>query len=351
MSFISVLTLDPEERAVLVEILTETQPEMLSGRSHVCAARAEKLGRAAATRLGRIAQPITKLSEHQGKTGVLIIELGPLCGEDIAALPPTPDTFVTRRHHQLTSMDVIRFALIGAAGGYSYSYNSQANGALGDDVFPVRRYADASGFSGGKDLGWHTEDAAFNRSDDDRRHTVFDVFSFAYFRNPNADPTLVSMPDLGTVDPTMLAELRRRQFVAKTSMSHGGDRHTLTGLTSFMYAGEHMRFSFARIAELRATYRGTGLGKVIDEFKGCLDDAVSEIPGMPGTIAFVDNMRVAHARGTWRRPPRFDGTDRWQRRLGFARSSRQAFLETLMIEPESREIDSGRLMAYLSRLS
>ncbi|MCG8606482.1 hypothetical protein MJD09_16045 [bacterium] len=103
----------------------------------------------------------------------------------------TPTEHSAPEAHYLQDIDVARIALIGAADSFSYAYTDQAMGNICDDVCPFKEHAATVGFSQGASLGWHTEDAPYNR---DLFCATFDVLSLAYIRNPNQDRTYLSMP-------------------------------------------------------------------------------------------------------------------------------------------------------------
>jgi alpha-ketoglutarate-dependent taurine dioxygenase len=65
-----------------------------------------------------------------------------------------------------------------------------------------------------------------------------------------------------------------------------------------------------------------------------LDAVVTEIVLRPGDICFIDNYRVIHGRNAF--SPRFDGTDRWLRRLNIARDLRKS--RSRRLSAESRTI-------------
>jgi len=350
-SFVEIVAPVSNEVEALQRVVESVPADLLVGRAHEAIALAEILGSREYLQLRRIADRLGNLLNHTGSTGVLVVDLNDVLPDELDRLPPTPDAFADPRDHRLTRFDLARCALIGAAGGYSYAYRDQGGGNLCDDVMPKKDKADDSTISYGIKVGWHTEDAPYHRADDRNLHPVFDILSLAYLRNPHRDPTLVSMPQASQIASEILDELRKPQFTILTSDAQGGDNNTILTPTSFIYSEHYwIRFTFAKLEKQRATYEQRGLIPVIDAFINHLDAHASFIEGKPGTVAFVDNMRVAHARGEMNQAPKYDGTDRWHRRVGLAVPTRRPFLESLMRDASTRIIDNRLLLRHSTEL-
>jgi hypothetical protein len=336
------------ERQTLQQIVADVPEDVRCGHANDAVALAESLGIAASRDLGRLALAIRALMDHSSTAGVVEIDFR----ECLAKCPPVPKTplsFVPREQHALVPLDIIRCAIIGAAGGYSFGYADQGGGNLCDDVMPIRQHHELSGASTGIEVGWHTEDAPFNRGRDNADHPVYDLLSLAYLRNPGNDKTRISMPSLHELGRGTLDELRKHQFMLLTSHAQAGESNAVGAPTSFVYGDKDwIRFTFARLPEQREQYRRTGnLMDVIDALLAHLKQHAGAISSIPGQVAFIDNMRVAHARAPLRVAPGFNGSDRWQRRLGAVSSQRRPFVERFMDEPRQRLVNNKRLVSYL----
>jgi hypothetical protein len=178
------------------------------------------------------------------------------------------------------------------------------------------------------------------------------VISFAYLRNLTGHSTRVNMPDLSSMRPATLRALKLYQFKLLTSRYQKAAQANVMTATSFVYGSDDwIRFTFARLAEQMDEYRNDGnLLSVIEELIETLEHHSGETTSAPGDIVFVDNMRVAHARAPLAAPPKFDGSDRWLRRLGIVAAPRRVFLEQFMDDPARRLVNNERLLPYLQSI-
>lgn len=304
---------------------------------------AEKIG-ATIDDLSPVGKLIEGIMTHSSKAHAVVIKSGP---EFIDDDQPTPSEHTSRDKHCLHDLDLLRVILIGAARGCAYSYSDQANGNLCDDVMPIASAQTLKGFSQGSEVGWHTEDAAFNT---DFFNCAFDAISMAFYRNLNHDHVYISHPDLTRLDRETLDLLREPQFPSLTSLAQKGDQNHVSALKSVVYSGSLLRFSFARYDELRRSGLSRRQIEALEDLKEELDASEAKIDIEPGDIVFVDNMRAAHRRAPWRSPPRFDGTDRWQRRLGFASARNFRNFSRILGCGESRVIDNKILRDVLNQV-
>jgi TfdA family taurine catabolism dioxygenase TauD len=348
--FVERVVPNDDELSTLCRIADEVSPTRLRGREHEAVTLAEQHGKAAATTLRRLSDKVRDLIAHRGAVGVIEIDLSRALNR-YEPIPPTPADLDSPGEHALFPLDVMRCAIIGAAAGYSYGYSGQGNANLCDDLMPTNKNH-RPGASTRFAVNWHTEDAPYNRGSDNRLHPTCDVISFAYLRNPSADLTRVNMPNLSALRPDTLEALKAYQFKLLTSYYQKAAKSNIETLTSFVYGPDNwIRFSFARISEQKDEYRNNGnLLSVIEELIESLDRNSTEVSSVPGDIAFIDNMRVAHARAPFKNPARFDGSDRWLRRLGVVAAPRRDFLEQFMDDPARRLVNNELLLPYLQSL-
>lgn len=338
------------EADALVQLLASFPFDLLAGKSHEAVALAEELG-SAQRDLAAIGSKVRGLLEHRGEIGVLDIDLSGVLNTMNWRPPSTPTEHDAYGSHALTPLDVLRCALIGAAGGYSYSYSAQANGNLCDDVMPRPVHRDVGGISSGREVGWHTEDAIFNRGDDNSRHTAWDLVSFAYLRNPTNDPTHVSMPRVGSLKPDVRSALRIRQFPLQTRYAQATESYAIGAPMSLLYGPfDWLRFTFSALSDGIQRFRDLNLLHLVEALIEELEASSDLVDGDAGHVVFLDNMRVAHARRAWKSKPRFDGSDRWQRRLGTASLDRRTFIQSMMDDPAYRIVNSKRVATYLNAI-
>jgi hypothetical protein len=349
-SFIERVVPNENELDTLCRLVDEISATQQHGREHEAVALAEERGKAAGAALSRISRKVCDLIAHRGTVGVIELELGRAL-ERYEPVPPTPLELDSPAEHVLFPLDIMRCAIIGAAAGFSYGYSGQGNANLCDDLMPTKKNL-RPGASTRFAVNWHTEDAPYNRGPDNRGHTTCDVISFGYLRNPSQDMTRVNMPDPGKMRPESLQALKAYQFKLLTSYYQKAASSNVDSSTSFVYGSDNwIRFSFARVSEQIDEYRQrANLWPVIEEFMEDLERNSRQVTSNPGDIAFIDNMRVAHARAPLKNPAKFDGSDRWLRRLGIVAEPRRAFLEKFMDYPARRLVNNERLLPYLQSL-
>jgi len=231
------------------------------------------------------------------------------------------------------------------------AYTGQGNANLCDDLMPTQgnqRPGASSRFA----VNWHTEEAPYNRGPDNDLHPTCDVISFTYLRNLTQHPTRINMPNLSALRPETLQALKTYQFRLLTSYYQKAARSNVETATSFVYGPQNwIRFTFSRLSEQVDEYRNNSrLLAAVDELLDSLEQHSAETTSAPGDIVFLDNMRVAHARAPLETPAKFDGSDRWLRRLSVVAEPRRAFLEQFMDDPAHRLVNNERLLPYLQSL-
>jgi Fe(II)/alpha-ketoglutarate-dependent arginine beta-hydroxylase len=250
---------------------------------------------------------------------------------DEERLEPTPpdwreaDTDGSRTYGFLL---VLCAALLGDAIGWA----TQQGGRIVTDILPIPGMEDSTLSAGSEaELTWHTEDA----------FSPFraDHVALLCLRNPDRTPTTVTYLDHHELPPDVLAVLREPRFHVLPDGSH------TAGFSALSDAGDQKAFEHTE--RLRNTpppvpvVQGSldapvlridrdfmvpvsgdqaarrALRALVDQ----LDRNVYELPLGPGDVCFLDNRNVAHGR----RPfvPRYDGGDRWFKRVNTVRDLRR----------------------------
>jgi hypothetical protein len=337
VSFIRYFALSGDLAARLHAIIAAVPERLRRASPSEAIALIERLGREQLPHSDPLVAAVRAVTEPGAEAAAVLVT----GTEFLRGLGPTPVSRPTRRDFDLKDLDVVRVAVLGAAGKVAYAYSDQADGLLCDDVTPLPDQRHTPGVSYGRSVGWHTEDAPFAR---DELNTAFDTFSMAYLRNPGNDPTLLSKLEPALLSSEARARLATPFFKFLTSLAHQGDKNGIDAPLSILYERDgafRMRFTFARLEEQRVYYDGLGLRSTLDEFERMLAQNELAVESVPGNVLFFDNTRVAHRRGEFRTPPRFDGTDRWQKRLGAADAARFALFAELAEQAEPRILESA----------
>ncbi|MEU0485028.1 guanitoxin biosynthesis L-enduracididine beta-hydroxylase GntD [Streptosporangium sp. NPDC006013] len=269
-------------------------------------------------------------------SGILLISGLPV---DDARIGPTPADWKNKPVPSPTIGHDIAFFLIASLLGDPIGWATQQGGYIMHDVFPIKGYEhEQIGWSSEETLVWHTEDAF---------HPLrTDYLGLMCLRNPDkVETTYADVSDV-RIDDDVKAILSQERFYILPDDSHRpANRAAVTG-------------EDAKVADLRKrSYRQVDLaldtpepvavlfgdpddpyiridphymggiqeenaGKALAAFGTALDSAMTGVVLKPGDICLIDNYKAVHGRSPF--SARFDGTDRWLRRLNVARDLRKS---------------------------
>lgn len=268
---------------------------------------------------------------------------------DDAAIGPTPSD---PRHKPAASPTLIHdlaFFLLADLLGDPIAWATQQDGYVMHDIFPVRGYEnDQIGWGSEQTLTWHTEDAF---------HPLrTDYLGLMCLRNPDGvETTYADIADVRLSDEVraMLGEQRFRVLpddshrVAATDRDEPGRaaelrRRGLERVQQALASPERVAVLFGDpedpYVRLDPHYmqgvQGAEEQTALDAVCAAISSVMTGVVLRPGDVCFIDNFRVVHGRKPFR--ARFDGTDRWLRRLNVARDLRKSREHRLT--PESRVI-------------
>ncbi|WP_231626743.1 guanitoxin biosynthesis L-enduracididine beta-hydroxylase GntD [Streptomyces apocyni] len=219
--------------------------------------------------------------------------------------------------------------LIGSLLGAPFSYLSQQRGKLVLDVFPIAGHEEQQlGSSSASLLEWHNEDAFHpNRAD---------WVMLLCLRNPDAVPTMFAPVTDLKVPAEQREVLFQERFIILPDESHTAEFNSET--TGIDPNSRHAE-AFERIRRMNQTPEQISilsgdpdapyvridpafmqhdlddpaaeraLEATIEAFTACMKDVALAT----GQLLIIDNKRAVHGRRPFR--ARYDGTDRWLRRI------------------------------------
>ncbi|MFI1430557.1 guanitoxin biosynthesis L-enduracididine beta-hydroxylase GntD [Streptomyces lydicus] len=269
------------------------------------------------------------------KSGILVVSG---LSVDDAALGETP---ADRRHKPVPSTSLrqdIAFYLIANLLGDPIGWATQQDGFIMHDVYPVQGFEhEQIGWGSEETLTWHTEDAF---------HPLrTDYLGLMCLRNPDGvETTACDIADV-VLDGETREVLSQERFRILPDDAHriaggqAGDEsarerelreRSRQRVASAMESPEPVAVLFgdpdAPYLRIDPHYmqgvQGEAEQQALDTIGAAIDDAMSGVVLSPGDIVFIDNYRVVHGRKPFR--ARFDGTDRWLRRLNVARDLRKS---------------------------
>jgi Fe(II)/alpha-ketoglutarate-dependent arginine beta-hydroxylase len=227
--------------------------------------------------------------------------------------------------------------LLGSLLGEPFSWLAQQGGRLVHNILPMPEYEnDQVGTSSSVELAWHTEDAFHEARGD--------YLCLLCLKNPDKVPTTVAhMADVNFEDPrfSCLYEARFRIWPDDSyfeSFSARSGRDVTTTERAAFQAMERLRGSpplvsvlfgrrsdpYVRIdpAYMSACEGDEEAQEALDYLIGLIDSRMQQLVLEPGNLLIIDNYRAVHGRKPFK--ARYDGNDRWLKRLNVTRDLRRS---------------------------
>jgi hypothetical protein len=243
---------------------------------------------------------------------------------DERALPPTPPSWEAGAN-SATRMQEMQLLLLAACLGEPFGWEGQQRGRLVNDVVPVKGDEERQINSGSREaITWHTEDAF--------QEFPTDYVGLLCLRNNDEVATGVSCAR-DWVPDTRLEPLFVTPVDQVPDLAYAGDARPRTGLALF---GDPE----APYVRLDPYFLRQPVPRAVEGALQALDAAVERtmrrVRLRPGDLLLVDNMRAVHARDSF--VPRYDGSDRWLKRVNVSRDLRKAWASRAGDAPVLRSV-------------
>ncbi len=200
--------------------------------------------------------------------------------------------------------------LCGALLGDAIAWAHQRDGLICQDLIPIKEHQHAMLGSGSEvDLVWHTEDARYSYRGD--------YIGLMCLRNPDKVPTTYASIDDMDLDPRQVDVLFKPQFVFHPDPSHPTDTESETAAILFGDKGSpYVRFDPYSMD----TPQDREACQAFHYLQEKINEKITGVALEPGDVLFIDNYKAVHGRSSFK--ARFDGTDRWLKRITIARDLR-----------------------------
>jgi len=284
----------------------------------------------------RVHQFLNDFKQLERSGGACLISGYPVNDEAIGA---TPSHWRRKRTISPTLEQEMVLVLFGALLGDLIGWSTQQDGHLIHDVIPIRENEESQLGTGSKTLlWWHTEDAF---------HPLRgDYLALMCLRNPDNVPTTFSCVDNTRVSEKHASILFESRFYIRPDESHsetnrGGQQGVALGddlldtsyakLAQMVTAPESLPVLFGArdlpYVRIDPYFMTTDNGD--HEAEEALEALVNEIEEniveevlQPGSFLFIDNYRTVHGRKPF--TARYDGKDRWLKRINITRDLRKS---------------------------
>ncbi|MFJ4922006.1 TauD/TfdA family dioxygenase [Streptomyces sp. NPDC088725] len=264
---------------------------------------------------------------YEETAAALVIRGGPVGGAD----GPTPAHWKERDPAATVRQD-FWLALVTAQLGDPVGWSSLQDGRLFNDILPIAgEEREQTGHSSEADLALHIEDCFSTER--------CDALALLCLRNHDRVPnSLVSAAalDLASLD---LDTLFAPRFLIMPDSEHlrrvAGTPEASGRLSPLMFGSRDAPYLCVDLPYTRPLPGDERAAKALEGLAGQLDGSATTLTLAEGDLLLVDNYRALHGRGTFR--PRYDGTDRWMRKLTAVRDLRRS--RALRTGPDDRVID------------
>lgn len=184
--------------------------------------------------------------------------------------------------------------------GFPYGYSGQRDNEIIQDLIPKPEDKDKQLGTGSTTLDWHTEAA----------HATYsgDLIGLLCMRGDPGAITYLSRIHPEKLDDEVLAQLERVDYTIGPDASHGGASRLSTPLISYRDGQMVLRFD-----PLYTSAQNMEAQAALDILAEEVDRRAIGFVLEQGDLLLIDNNTSAHARSEY--SPRYDGTDRWLRRI------------------------------------
>lgn len=234
----------------------------------------------------------------------------------------------------------IFFMLCGYLLGEPVGWATQQAGRILHNVVPIKgRETDQVGWGSTVELKWHTEDAFHPYRTD--------YVALMCMRNPDMTGTTYASSESLSLSDDCVDLLFSPRFVLRPDDSHleelDPDVLDRTGATTelversrtwlqgmidtpepvaVLYGDRRQPYMRLDPYYMDAVSGDLEAREALDELFKAIDGSLQQVTLEAGDICFIDNFRAVHGRNPFK--PRYDGTDRWLKRLNITRDLRKS---------------------------
>ncbi|SIO91383.1 TauD/TfdA family dioxygenase [Nocardiopsis sp. JB363] len=229
------------------------------------------------------------------------------------ALGPTPEHW-RQAENPASATYSCALLLLSALVGEVIGWESQQDARIVTDVLPSRGSEHSLVSSSSvAELGWHTEDAF-------SQHRA-DHVGLMCLRGAEGAATTLSSVRSEQLSARTLELLGRRYFLIRPDDAHTAEDDS--GIRPVALLGEEAGARVLRIDRdfTRPLAGVEGAAEALDELVRALDDGVYDLRLESGDVCFIDNRNAVHGRRPFK--PRFDGSDRWLKRVNLVTDLRR----------------------------
>jgi Fe(II)/alpha-ketoglutarate-dependent arginine beta-hydroxylase len=254
---------------------------------------------------------------------------------DQSRIGPTPVHWREKTAPNSTLDEEILLILLGSLLGDLIAWSTQQDGRIMHDVLPIKGHEHEQLGSGSEELlWWHVEDAFHPYRGD--------YLGLMCLRNPDGVATTFSAVPRGQVSPEDLRLLSESHFTIRPDESHL-PKNRGNGLVDPLVERAYTRIERMKshpetipvlFGDMNAPYMRLDpyfmdpvterpeAQRALDAFVNSIQSSLQDTVLEAGDICFIDNYQGVHGRKPFK--ARFDGADRWLKRINLARDLRKS---------------------------
>jgi hypothetical protein len=242
-------------------------------------------------------------------SGICLISGYPV---DDAKIGKTPPHWRKKHDSSSTIEEEIFLNLCGALLGDAIAWSHQRNGLICQDLAPIKGHENEMlGSGSAQGLVWHTEDAYYPYRGD--------YIGLMCLRNQDAVPTTFASIDEIQLDPNQVGVLFEPCFIFRPDPSHA--THSEEEKAPVLFGDP--RSPYVRFDPYCMDRPETEEARsAMDYLIRAIDENLTGVALLPGECLFIDNYKAVHGRSSFK--ARFDGTDRWLKRINVTRDLRKS---------------------------
>ncbi|WP_244967063.1 TauD/TfdA family dioxygenase [Streptomyces cacaoi] len=254
---------------------------------------------------------------RSGESDITVVSGVPLDPE----LAATPTGWEAAAKSGAGRREEIALLLCGAAMGDPFGWESQQEGRIVHDICPAPGMESSlTSASSEKTLSLHTEDVF--------HPCRADYVALLCLRNPDGVGTTMASVDAVELPPEVRVALAEPGFRFFPDDSHSAP---VPGEEPSEHPHERVLFGPEQAPYLRfdvdfMTATGPEAAAAMDAADKLLRTSGGRVVLRPGDLVFIDNYKVVHGRDPF--TPRYDGADRWLKRVNLLRDVRRLYAES-----------------------
>ena len=281
----------------------------------------------------RVRQALMEFKLTEPQDGYLIVSNYPI---DESKIGPTPGHWKRNGSPSTAVEEEIFLLLLGSLLGTCIGWSTQQDGRIVHDILPIKEHKGEQLGSGSEQtLWWHTEDAFHPYRGD--------YLGMACLRNPDRVPTTFATLEGIHLPDAQWRLLFEPHFTIRPDESHlvknKSEERKVEGELVDAYARiEEMNTAPDKIAVLFGDRERPYMRldpyfmdpveelpeaqEALDALVKAIDQKLYDLVLEPGDFCLIDNFQGVHGRRPFK--ARFDGTDRWMKRVNVTRDLRKS---------------------------